>query len=520
MNNKNNEQGYAMILVLLLIVFITIISAVFLRSSISNAKQEQIVDKNNLAVVSAEMGVEFYETAISNEYYKRQVELDNLVKKMIAETKKDKLVNYEGIRTEVAKKLKAYFEARKLELSNFELLEKNTENPLFITPEYEFSLKDWQIKTDEKSGIIKISGLVEGKKTKTIDGEKGFKKELAYEQVFVVPSFDSALTDETGNNEMLLSWPQPDITLENFFNEGIPTQSCEKKEKIEKQKNKCKTATDNNIKKVKESGVYANADFIGKDKVEIEESSAVYITGNMEAKKEFEVEKGSKLYVGKDLHVKNENKKDDDDGEFEIEEKSEVFVRENAFINGEVEIEKHSSLYVRKDLTVKDELEVEEYSKLYVGGNLQVDSRGKKDNDGEFEIEKHSIVHVDGNADIKGELEIEDFSTLYVGGTLSVTDDVEVEDDSKLTVLGNFEVKGNLDVEDRSKVCVQGNLSVEKKIKIDSKSNIYVFGVVNYGNINKVDRLVIVPTLEEFSSFCGANAKKETWGPPKIDVKY
>ena len=52
MNDKENEQGYAMVLVLMLIVVITITSAVFMRASISNAKQEQIVDKNNLSVAA------------------------------------------------------------------------------------------------------------------------------------------------------------------------------------------------------------------------------------------------------------------------------------------------------------------------------------------------------------------------------------------------------------------------------------------------------------------------------------
>lgn len=68
MNMRKNEQGYALLLVLFLVVFIVGISAVFMRGAISNAKQEQRVDKNHLSVVAAEMGVEYYTTLFTNEF--------------------------------------------------------------------------------------------------------------------------------------------------------------------------------------------------------------------------------------------------------------------------------------------------------------------------------------------------------------------------------------------------------------------------------------------------------------------
>lgn len=71
---RKNEKGYALVLVLLLIVFIMTVSAVFFRGSISNARQERIVDTNNLSIVAAEMGVDFYKTAITNDFNSKKEE--------------------------------------------------------------------------------------------------------------------------------------------------------------------------------------------------------------------------------------------------------------------------------------------------------------------------------------------------------------------------------------------------------------------------------------------------------------
>ncbi|MFS0689877.1 hypothetical protein AB1K89_11595 [Sporosarcina sp. 179-K 8C2 HS] len=72
-----SEKGYALLVVLFLIVFIFTVSAVFFRGSLSNAKQEQKVDQNHLAVVAAEMGVDYYVGKVNNEERKIQKEVLN-----------------------------------------------------------------------------------------------------------------------------------------------------------------------------------------------------------------------------------------------------------------------------------------------------------------------------------------------------------------------------------------------------------------------------------------------------------
>ncbi|WP_039042196.1 hypothetical protein [Sporosarcina sp. ZBG7A] len=101
MKVTSNERGYALLIVLLLVVLIMSISAVFMRGAISNAKQEQRVDKNHLSVVSAEMGVDYYATSFTNRYYEVK---DRVWETTVAEFKAamaDK--NFDGNVTKLAK---------------------------------------------------------------------------------------------------------------------------------------------------------------------------------------------------------------------------------------------------------------------------------------------------------------------------------------------------------------------------------------------------------------------------------
>lgn len=75
MVKKGNEKGYTLLIVLLVVTLIMIITTSFFSVSLSNAKQERTVDTNNLAVVAAEMGVDYYKTAITNAFNIKKSEL-------------------------------------------------------------------------------------------------------------------------------------------------------------------------------------------------------------------------------------------------------------------------------------------------------------------------------------------------------------------------------------------------------------------------------------------------------------
>jgi hypothetical protein len=60
MKHIKNDRGYALLVVLLLIVLVMSISATFMAGSLNHAEQEQTVDVSNQSVAAAEMGVLYY----------------------------------------------------------------------------------------------------------------------------------------------------------------------------------------------------------------------------------------------------------------------------------------------------------------------------------------------------------------------------------------------------------------------------------------------------------------------------
>ena len=67
MKNIKNQRGYALLIVLLTIIIFLSLSAAFMSASINHSTQEQALDKNNQAVVAAEMGLKKISTDINNQ---------------------------------------------------------------------------------------------------------------------------------------------------------------------------------------------------------------------------------------------------------------------------------------------------------------------------------------------------------------------------------------------------------------------------------------------------------------------
>lgn len=62
-----NQEGYALLIVLLMVVLFLGLSATFMAGSLNNAKQEQTVDASNQAVASAEMGIKYHSADFQRE---------------------------------------------------------------------------------------------------------------------------------------------------------------------------------------------------------------------------------------------------------------------------------------------------------------------------------------------------------------------------------------------------------------------------------------------------------------------
>jgi hypothetical protein len=75
-----NEQGYALVTVLLIVTIFMILSLSFMGQAFSSTKQNQVFEKNTRSVSAAEMGVSYYQVEIQRLFETKQTEVTNIVK--------------------------------------------------------------------------------------------------------------------------------------------------------------------------------------------------------------------------------------------------------------------------------------------------------------------------------------------------------------------------------------------------------------------------------------------------------
>lgn len=151
------EKGYALIIVLFTIVFITIITAVFMRGALSNVTQEKTVDENNLVVVSAESGVDYYSWELKKVHNPivLQAEFEELIKDAIE--RKESPVNYVSIQGKIANDFEKKLNERIKELLTESARVLNTDG-------YSHKLLEGNIARKVQNGeiIFVFKGKVEG----------------------------------------------------------------------------------------------------------------------------------------------------------------------------------------------------------------------------------------------------------------------------------------------------------------------------------------------------------------------
>lgn len=191
MAKQSNENGYALLIVLFAVVFILLISAVFMRGAVSNAKQEKIVDENNLVVVSAEAGVEYYTWDLTNFFLKQSFEED--FDRMVNQAIEDKVdpIPYNSIIGKIAKNFDN-------DLSSYATAFTKNDTVLFSGYSHSFKLDDIQLENDRSDEFrLTLYGVSEGKR------EGGFQndnktKDLRFELVFDFPKI--LIGNEEGSN--------------------------------------------------------------------------------------------------------------------------------------------------------------------------------------------------------------------------------------------------------------------------------------------------------------------------------
>jgi hypothetical protein len=77
MDKHKNEEGYALLTVLLIITLFMVLFLAFTGQAFNTVKQNKIIEKSSQSVALAEMGVTYYEKAIQNVYFANITEIIN-----------------------------------------------------------------------------------------------------------------------------------------------------------------------------------------------------------------------------------------------------------------------------------------------------------------------------------------------------------------------------------------------------------------------------------------------------------
>jgi len=187
MNDQINEKGYALIIVLFTIVFITVITAVFLRGALSNAIQEKTLDENNLVVVSAESGTEYYTWELKQVYDMDLLEakFTKLVNEAIVA--KESPIDYERIQRKIASDFKLELTKRADSLIG--------EGATNLFSDYRHKLIAANVEQTEPNGdiLFTVKGTVEGELPENDQQQRKKKgKELEFELAFIIPKVQLA----------------------------------------------------------------------------------------------------------------------------------------------------------------------------------------------------------------------------------------------------------------------------------------------------------------------------------------
>lgn len=464
MRKNTNENGYALIIVLFAIIFITVLTSVFMRGSLSNIKQEHRVDESNLTVTAAEAGVDYYSWEFKKEYQARKSELIKFAEGLEASYNDKKTKpDYPDIQNKTANKLKDILDSKRLSLIG-------TSNELFGYT-HELFLNKAEITiisltaediADKNPMYIIINGKVKGH----YNGEYKVDKNLAFQQKFIIPTLEKG--DTSGSVEV-----GQVIDVPSWIERNKPTNECSKS--VEAIINDCFADEKNSLGKLKEvykgAYVYKKGSMVTSGDLDFEKGM-MFVSANLDVKKELELEKGSQLFVGGNLIVRNNE-------EIELEDASYLFVQGNADINGEIEVDNGSYFYVGKNVTITKGLELE-------------GSSGKKN-----EI-KDSTMHVGGNLTFYKEIEMEDNTNLFVAGVLT-------SDDKKTKI----------ELEGSTKICARDIKLKNTSISMEKNTRIYYFGILDIPKdvLNKhKDKIVKVTNEIDLKNNCSVSTDLPSGG--------
>ncbi|MGN7388433.1 hypothetical protein [Sporosarcina sp. SAFN-015] len=354
MRRSHNEQGYALLIVLFLVVFIMAVSAVFIRGSLGNAKQEFKVDDSQLTVMAAEAGVDYYKTYVSNLYFSIIPDLETFVQNDIKKqlenpNNKAKVVDYNLTRKNTTSELERIFKEKEkiLELT----LEKN------ITL-YNFKLKTTSVKRYPERHTVTVSGT-------SVGMGKGTEKKISFEQSFTIPDFSGA-SNSSGDG---MSSPP---NMHKLYPDNVNAAGCKSSKGGELKDTKCLGSKNGDYKEISNSTVYFEDGFVNNSGNLAVQNSIIFSKDGFDVKN-FNQLTGSDLYIDYSFKAKNMNGIKNTtmrvNGAVNITsnmdmEGSTIIIRGSGRFNGHLNISKNSLVCVAGSLTVDKHLDIDAGSKL------------------------------------------------------------------------------------------------------------------------------------------------------------
>lgn len=381
-----NQSGYALLIVLFLIVFIMTVSAVFLRGSISNAKQEIRTDKKHLSYMAAEAGVDFMKIALINEYYSKEETLDLEVKRRIAATNKNKTVEYEEIQKDIALMLEGYLSDRiKIELNKKHELINN----------YSYQLTEYKIVTNSVPGEIVVNGIINGMKLNNESKKLELESVIEYTQKFVVPNYNPADLSNGNGESGLLGLPN----FKGLYPSSINEPSCPKDKSLISEI--CTADKSSNFPMIDKSTLYfPNGYYVGK-----------HLKGIT----------ASDFFINSSMNVGHHMQ----------------FIDDSTFkINGPLSITHHmqdiidTNFIINGSMSVGHQMQKIKNSSIAINGSLSV---GKQ-----MQNIESSIIYIENDLNVQGKLEIEGKSLVCIGGSINVTKKIDIADGSIVYYAGNL----------------------------------------------------------------------------------
>lgn len=281
MKQAKDEKGYALILVLFAIVLISVITAVFMKGSMNNNVQEKTVDENNLVVVAAEAGLDYYKWGFDEAY--RNADLAGKFDLLANSLPKERATREEHneIRLDLAEEF--------IEMLNEEAQSMIGENAKKLNDQGSYTHKlisatilpiNRHEFTPDKSIFIYVQGKVEGEITNRGTVNNNDNKILNFMLNYEIPPVKIKDPDIAGGNSGVENPPQePGDKLPDIQSPEAPADPLSPAPivGVQKQADKCKSST------INISGAKCNASGSNESGHNIKDSQALYVEGSLDS---------------------------------------------------------------------------------------------------------------------------------------------------------------------------------------------------------------------------------------------